>query len=362
MFDETIRQELRSRYQSGYLDRNEERGTKTGAFEEFKNQTRRKPLISAADSANIEQGNGNTVAIPVIDNNNITITKGYARTCALQTSDNTSRLVNVTGVRYGFGFDMKPTKYYDNLVGYMEDLQLKITQRANAFDKTLDSDCIADIEGALNQYWTAEVLNYYPQLGNFMQVPDTEKDKIYNKIETIMEQMDFNSDNSPISIIASTSHKPTLRDTQAGNGYNLFTGVSLAATEADRAYTLNDYRWNFSNRVTPETGSTEKLYAIQDGSLYMQNRNDIIFKNGGDKVNDGKLWMTMNYPVVELEMGLFYQRDCADYSADLDAPSESTADIVESFEFSTEVFRVTPYNSDPANRYNPILGFSILNP
>ena len=62
-----------------------------------------------------------------------------------------------------------------------------------------------------------------------------------------------------------------------------------------------------------------------------------------------------------MDLGVFYQSDCADASAIQAAGlGNSTRTQVESWEFSVDVFYVRPYVSDPVNRYSPIVKAEIL--
>lgn len=343
----TLMQELRSQY-SDRFDKNEERGSRYGALRYFQEQAANRPIFDQETLNNIVRSYGNTVEVPVLDAQAVTVSTPYTRTCAVVDSENDSAIVALTFASYGWGFSLTPATNYNNLVRMQEDFNRKMEKYLNQFSADIDDLCITELENSKNQFWTDVAPDFYAEVGDALQVPQSEKNDFYNQLESIMNVMDFYD---TITIVAATKHMPLVR--------RLDNQGSSNATNEGFQLDLRSYRWSPTNRVTNGAGVESTGYAIENGSVFIGNRNDADTTMGFDMGH--KIWDTEFVPQIEMEMGTFFQEDCSDASAlGGAATAGNTRSYKQGYEFSTDIVTATTYNSDPANRYNPITKFEIL--
>lgn len=355
----TLMQELRSDYQNQF-DKNELRESRWGALRFFQNDSRNNPIFDPQTIANIQRSFGNTVQVPVLDAQSVSVSGSYTRTCSIVDSENDSALVSLTFTSYGWGFSMTPASHYNNDVDYQTDFNRKMRKYLIAFANTLDNACISQLETDKNAYWGTDVTAYYAQSADALQVPQASKDDFYNNLESIFMTMDFMDD---VHIIASTKHMPTVRKLAAqgaANDENDRYQFQGSGSRMD-GMGLRPYNWWPTNRITNGGGVDSTVYAVSSGSCYIDNRQDADSEIGGTIGGDSKIWGKEQMPVVDMTMGSFYTQDCGDRSAIVSTASAgNTRSRYEGFEFSTDVVTATVYNSDSAARYNPIVKAEIL--
>lgn len=343
----TLMQELRSQYTDQY-DKNELRESRYGALRFFQEEARERPIFDEETLNNIVRSYGNVVEVPVLDSQTVTVSTPYTRTCAVVDSENDSAIVSLTFASYGWAFSMTPATHYNNLVRMQQDFQRKMDKYLIQFSSDIDDLCITELENAKNQYWVDVAPDYYAQVGDALQVPQSEKNDFYNQLEAIMNTMDFYD---TITVVAATKHMPLVR--------RLDNQGSSNATNEGFQFDLRSYRWSPTNRVTNGAGVESTGYAIENGSVFIGNRNDADTTMGFDIGH--KIWDTETVPIANMEMGTFFQEDCADASAlGGAATAGNTRSYKQGYEFSTDIVVSSTYNSDPANQYNPITKFEIL--
>lgn len=345
----TLMQPLRANYQ-GQLDKNEVRPTDPGVFNFFQEENSRINSIFDEDiRGKVKASFNNSVQIPVINANNINI--GNVRSCVIGDAENTSQLVTLTFVTYVFSFSMYPAQYGNNDVRYQQDFTRKLNERLVAFSKVLDTACINALETAKNQLWT-NIAQYYPQVGNALQITQAQKNDFYNNADAIMGEMDFGN---PLHVIGSTSARPLVRrlDNQGSNN-----GIN-------ESFQLAPYSFHNSNRVTNAALVQSTGYLVQEGTVAMESRIDFDAMNGS-KVGNQMTWERVMVPIpgspYSVEMAAFYREDCADGSG-IQSPNGGVAGNTrtkrESFEWSVDMVFATAFNSNLATRYNPIVKFQI---
>lgn len=347
----TLMQPLRAQYQ-GQLDKNEVRPSRYGAWDFFNKDNAQPTGIFNTDlRAKIKKSFGNSVQVPVMDNNSANITIGNVRSCVVADSENTSQLVTLTFVTYVFGFTMYPSAYENNDIARQEDFNRKMAERLIKFAATLDTQCVTTLESAKNQFWTGITSAPYGITSNAMQVTQAQKNDFYNNIDAIMNRMDFYGDPN---IITSPHGKPMVRRLQnqgAGNDVN-------------QQFQLAPYEWSWTNRITPGAGVESSGYIVQSGTVAIETRldHDARLKHN---IGESIVWDTVNIPLpgsgFGIEMGSFYRKDCADGSSLHSGTVGNTATLRESFQFSVDVCYATAYNSAIGSRYNPIIKFEISN-
>lgn len=342
----TLMQSLRAQYEADTMDKNELRMSRYGVWDFFQQQSNRPAGILTGDAKKkIERSFGNTVTVPVLDNDTVTI--GTARTCTISPSENTSKLVTLTAVPFTFGFTMYPSQHFNNDINYQADFDRKLKKYLLQLAGDLDSYAAGVLETNRNQYFPTAITNYYPQTGNALQVTQAQKADFFNRAQAILETMDYYD--TP-HVVGSTSLNPVIRRFKAqGPGNN-----------TNESFQFDPYVWHTSNRVLPDTGIEAELYLVPDGNVAVHNRNnpDAL---ANARTGNGKVWGTALMPYVNLRMGTYYYDDCADLSALHAGTTGLTASRMEGFAFDTEIFFVTAYNSSPSTRYSPILKTEISN-
>jgi len=336
-------QPLRSEYAAS-LDKNEARASRYGAFDFFKEDTKRTGGILDADTINnIKRSFGNSVVVPVLDGGDVTI--GNVRSCAIADDENTSQLVTLTFVTYAFGFTMHTAQYTNNDIKYQTDFTRKLKKYLNKLAATLDTAAINKLEANKNAFWTS-LTDYYPQTAGAMQITQAQKGDFYNKLQAIMETADFYGD---IKVIKSTSGSPMVRRLSAQG----------AGNDENDSFQFGPYEWMWSNRIGNGAGVEATGYAVESGNVAFETRLDPDAL-AGHRIGDVSEWGVVNVPLPgspnSIEMGTFYRKDCNDSSG---ISTGLTRTLKESFEWSMDAMYLTSYNRDTVNRYNPIVKFEI---
>lgn len=342
----TLTQELRGIY-AGRYDKNEVRASQYGALETFKEQSMDPLGILTQDVKDkIKVSFGNTVKIPVLDRRTVTI--GNTRACTVSDSENTSQLVALTFATYAFGFTMVPSQYFNNDIKYQQDFTRKLDLYLKQLLIDLDTLAVSTLDTAKNQYWQTMVTDIYAQSGNALQVPQADKDDMYNNMEAIMSIMDFYG---RYDVVANTVHRPMVSRLVAQG----------QANSVNEGFQFGPFDYKYTNRIV--NGTTVSLestaYVIGKGQLAIDNRNDPD-AIAGSKIGDVKEWSITRLPGIDMDFGSYYYQDCGDKSALHSGTTGLTRTRVEGFEFSTDICFVTPYNSDNTTDNTPIVKAEIL--
>jgi hypothetical protein len=343
----TVLQNYISSYE-GRLDKNEQRPSNYGALKLAQAQTADPAsILDAQVAANIEKSFNVSVQVPVVNYKDITI--GNVRSCALQTNGLTSALVTLTAVTYVWGFLAYPEQHYENYVSYQQAINKLMEAGLQKHAATIDAAVINQLETQKNQYFPQAMLDFYPQVANAFQVAQAVKNDFYNKLNSILETADFMG---KANILTNPIGMPMVNRYTNQGQYNA----------TNEAFQFIGYDWNQSNRVVNGGAPIEStLYAVAPGSIAMKGRVDPAAKRRA-RIHESKYWDILpNAPYLNMDLGVFYQADCADASAiQASGLANSTRTPIESWEFSHDVFYISPYNSDPVNRYNPIFKAEIL--
>lgn len=354
----TLLQPLRSEYTPKF-DKNELRESRYGAYRFFQQEAASRPLFDEETISNIMKSYGNSVVVPVLDADTVTVSNTYARTCSIVDSENTSALVTLSFASYGWGFSMTPATHYNNHIKYETDFTRKMRKYLLQFANDLDALCVAQLEADKNQH-AGDLADYYTIVGNALQVPQAEKNDFYNQVEAIMASMDYYD---TAHIIASTSHMPVIRRNMSQGGSNSINeGFQFSGGGSNQEGTLiRPFNWWPTNRVSNGALVEGTAYIVNEGSVYIGNRNDADTVMGGSIGGDTKVWSEEVLPVANLKMGSYYQQDCGDRNAIAGAATAgNTRSRYEGFEFSTDMVVATSYNSAIATQHQPILKAEIL--
>ena len=352
---QTVLQEIRTDYKNNF-DKHEQRPSNYGALDLIRKQS--KDPGSLVDADLVQKANeafGRDIKVTVFDHQDVTLQS--VRTCAIQTSGLTSKLIGISKVTYAFGIEMTPMQYYNNAIGYITDFQKQFYAKSLKLADTMDTASINLLEVEKNSFWPADMLAYYGQNGDTFQVANSEKEDLYNLIQSISRTQDFYA-------------APDILTNPRGMGTVRRLGAQGAGNSVNQAFQFAGYNWYESNRVTNRTvladGVTatnveSTLYSVQPGSIGLITVADPQAKVG--ETAGPKEWYTVPNPVAGIpQMGVFYQADCADQSA-LQAGTGTgwmTQVKKESFQFSVDVYYIAGYNSNKATRYQPITKYEIL--
>lgn len=338
----SLTQSLRTAYPSN-LDKNERRLSRYGAWDFARKDSSAPGSILTPDiDAKIKASFGNTVVVPVIDAEDVTI--GSTRSCTVVDDENTSKLVTLTFISYAFGFSMYPGQHQNNDVKYQADYDTKLMKYLLKFASTLDTATVSAIDAVKNQYWSGIDPDFYTETGNVLQVPQADKDDFFNKASSILERMDF------------YGNPQVLHNTYAKPNMNRLLNQGPNNAE-NQQFQFEPYTFWGTNRISNAAGGESAGYLIQEGSFAVENRNDpdALLKSRGP----GMEWDEVDMPIVGLKMGSFYKTECNDASGLNSSTTGLKNTLRETFQFSTDVCFMSVYNSDIANRYNPFVKFQI---
>lgn len=341
----TLMQNLRAKY-AGTLDKNEERLSRYGGYELFRQDTFSENSIVDEDILTKAANSiGNTLDIPVINASDITITN--ARTCTLAVDESESALVTVVFVTYQFGFTLTPASYKNNDIKYEQDFQKKMLRAARVFAVELDNTAITQIETdkttVTDSSFVGVGAKYGALVGDAIQVSAAQSQFFFNDLSTIMEEDDYLE---LYNVLGSTTLKSQVALYANQGGSNAENSL----------FQYGDYNFTYSNRVVVDTAGLKEstLYCMPKGTLATFNRNTPDCE-AGTKIAEGEFYDVINLPVVDLNVGLHYKRECADSSGLNGGGQAFLADAVkETWIMSTDVAFITAYNSQPGVDPSPI--------
>ena len=348
----TLKQFMRTVYK-GRIDRNELRPSEYGAYNLFQKQSSSAMTILTDDIKQaIINSFGNTVQVPVLDFENITIAN--VRTCEIQTGGADSKLMTIVLFTMAFGFPMIPSRHKNNDLGMQQYYARNLEARRLKALEFLDGKCVDFLNLNKNQYFPAGMTAYYPVSGSALQVSATEAPEFITYVPSILATQDFGG-------------TPDVLTNPMGMAY--VNGLKLHGTYNDVNYAMQvDNLGTFfqSNRVLNNAGVRSTHYLVGDGAVAIQTRLDPDTYDGhqiGAGDTPSNLWTTDNLPGIG-QVGLYYQAKCSDESVRLAAErfDSLTRTFVESFEWSWDVALIKSYNSDGSARYSPITKAELLLP
>lgn len=341
----TLLQNIRTKY-AGTLDKYEDRLSEYGAWGTFVRDTNDIDSIVTPEIIESARGSiGNTLQIPVIDGGDITITN--ARTCTISDFENSSALVTVTFVTYQWGFTMVPAQYANNEIAYQQDLERKMIKAGKSLAQTLDTSAVAKLEADKTQIMNSALIGvgakYGALVGDAIQVSSANTNFFFNDASTIMMEDDFSG---RYNVIGSQSLRSIV---------NLYVNQGNANSQ-NSEFQFGAFDFGYSNRVSVDTagGKNSTSYVMPKGTLATFNRNtpDAL---AGTMINENNWYDIVRFPVVDLDVALHYQRNCADNSGVAGGGQAYLSDSVkEQWIFSTDVAFVTAYNRDAVTLAGPI--------
>ena len=356
----TMMQPIISMYEKDRLDKWEILFSRYGVWAAFLGETNTAGnILSPVNKKNLENSWGNTVPIPILTGDVLSIGTTYS--CTISDQENTSNKYTPTFSGYAWGFNMYPGQYKVgdqpiNYVQYQDDFTHKANEYLLALMTSVDTTSRNILETNKNTYWTANIANYYANTGDALQIPQSDKNDAFNKLFSVCQEMDLYEQSL---VVASTSLRTlTTRLENQGEGNAINEGFQ---------FKLGAFRWTGSNRVLNNAGTQSTGYIVQPGAIAVFNRNapDFRAKNqiGGGAIPVTK-FDTMMLPRLNMEVGTFYKATCAaspSATSYLSQPLQAT--VQEGFGFNTEIGWITAAqgNSSPSTKVVPIVKFEISN-
>lgn len=344
----TAMQPLIEMYTRKALDKNEILFSRYGAHNLFLAMSgQSNAIMSSKVRTDAENSYGNVVKIPVLTGDTVSI--GSTRSCTISDAESTSGFVQLTWTPLTWGFTMYRGQYVTgpqaiNYIQYDSDLLHKADRCTLALMSTVDTLARNVIDTNINTYFPANITtSYYPQISNALQVSQAQKNDFFNQLSAIMEEYDFYN---KTYILANPKLKTMTTRLEA-------QGAGNATNEAFQ-FMLGNFVFTSSNRVTNGSGIESTVYAIQEASIAIVNRNNPNAR-GGFKIGGGDTpvtqWGIMQYPLLGMQVGTFYTASCAATGGAV----TDNATLKEGYGFDTEISWLTPYNSSPSTKQQSIL-------
>ena len=347
---DTLKQFIRTRY-AGMLDRLELRASEYGALNLFKKQSNG-PMSILTDEIKqqIQESFGNTIQIPVLNFEDITIS--VTRTCEVQTGGADSALVTLVFFTAAFGFPMVPSRHLANNISYQGYYARNFDARRLKLLEFLDGKCVDWLDLKKNTFFPAGMTAYYPVSGGALQVSLANSKEFFNSVPSIMATADFGG-------------RPDVLTNPMGMMYVRALDAQGEENAVNSSYQIASVGEFFqSNRVLNGTGVKSTEYLVGDASVAIESRVDPDCRQGrtiGGDVEPSKMWTTMDVPGIGT-MGYYFRADCSDQSTLLAAERMGYGKrvYVESHEWSADFVLMINHNSSPSTRYGSIIKAELL--
>lgn len=329
------------------IDRNMARPSRYGALDLFVSETYNPQGIITPELRDRAFASvGRDLQIPVIDYDG-DVTLSNVRSCEIQDSENTSKLVTVTFATVSWGFTVVPSLFHNNDIPIQRDWERKFLKYLFKVASTLDTAAIAALSANKTQVFN-ELLNY-TQTGNVIQAPWDARGEILGDMDAIMAANDYFRG---LHIVGNTGIQALVSKLAQWGPAN--------AVNKQLEYLGKNF--HFTNNLPNEADVYGAGFAVEEGNLGMLFRVDreSLYRR---RMADGTEWDVMELPLVGIPVGTFYSESKGNYSTIAGAASaDMTCVFKEAYGFSFDYAFITAYNSDPATLANPIAQFEIAKP
>lgn len=325
---------------SSNMDKYEIRPSRYGALNMFMNQSNDPAGILTPElKEKAEKSIGNILEFPVFDfDQGISI--GNTRTVTIADSENTTQMYQITFTTYAWGFTIVPAMYSNNEVSMQADFEKKFSKYLYKFGETLDAACVAALEAAKSQVISDPL--YYSVVANELVSPWKNRENLIGDFNPIMAADDFFAN---IHICGNGGLESIINKLAQQGVYN----------DKNKQLEYLDKTLHYTNRITNAANVFASMFAVQSGSLGLLTRfeREALLNT---RARTGHEWSVDTLPMLNFPIGTYFYDSVGDQSAIAGA---ATADITrgrkEHYGFSVDVAYLTPYNSDPATRANPIV-------
>lgn len=332
---------------NGQLESQEVRMPAFGVLDAVNRQNRSSETILSADARQkIQNSQGRTVEVGVYKDVDVTVKS--ARSCVIDDFHNETVQVLLTSAEIVADISMFPAQYGRNQVDYTGDLAKKLRRVGKAFSVETESLITAAWDTNKSVIYNSPLIpTKYPLLGDTIQVSLAQQQYFFNEMSSIMQSDDFND--MPYDVIGNTTLSAIVR--QWGNQGN--------ANAQNSGFQFGDFNFDFANSVPVTAAALSTAYCMPQGSTGLELQNTSEAKSRISLGGGLKEWYEATIPVFNKKVSVSYNADCVDASVTLGEP-----DLVntarEAWQFSTKVFIVTPYDSDPVTRATGIKKIDFL--
>jgi len=294
-------------------------------------------LLPKSVIENIKQSARQPEKVPVLNKtNNPFIT---ARSCDITVPDSTSEFYTLTWGTLGFTAGISKAINVDNYITAEEQLADQIKSGVISVMEELESQAVASLEAGKTTDFKSTV---YTNNGSEYTLTQAEKDDFYKNVPAVMRRQ-----------VLDANIYDDVANTEAAT-LQTFLQAQGAANATNTAYQFTDQRYNFyrTNGIVPGGGIEETHYMAAPGAAGVYKWIDIDSKMRNE-VNEGQFWDVMTDPIMGMEWGVYYKRNCANKSAELQGLERT---LSEAWEFSCDFAFVTARNSTGDT---PIVKFTI---
>lgn len=326
------------------LDKYELRGSRYGALDLFINQTRNQAGIITPELARkAESSIGKTLQVSVIDDDD-SVSISNTRSVTIADSENTSQLVTISFATYSFGFTVVPVLFDNNEISMQRDFNAKMMKYLNKLSETLDSDAITQLMALKTQVFNDKLI--YGVEGNTVIAPWAQRENIIGDINPLMGANDYYGQ---IHMVGNAGMESLIRKLAQKGIYN----------EVNKQLEYSDKVLHFSNRVSNPEGKYASAYAVQEGSVGLLYRfeREVLHNT---KAATGHEWSRINLPMLGIPCGTYYYESVGDFNTIAGAASADMTRVrKQHYGFAVDIGFVVAYNSNIANRPQPIMKIAI---
>ena len=282
------------------------------------------------------------IKYPLIDKLVATINSGKLSTCEASVTEIDTAFGTVTSVFFNFEFTMKPADSYTNEVDYLNEYMTKYNANIRAWADSIDTLVATNVEGVANIYYPAALQTlYWPDnvAGDAFLIPSAEVPTMYNYLQGVMREMNWDTQTDRYDVIANSKHYGTVQNlAQQGAGNSTNFGYQFDNT--------SPFFFSSSTKVPLGEAISEAAVLMVPNTFGIWNVNAPDVKRNSS-TTDGKDWATITDPMTGWEIGSLSSSKCIN------------AESLESYQFYTGVSFVSTYNSNPAGEYSPIIKLEI---
>jgi hypothetical protein len=281
----------------------------------------------------------------------VKVDTGGITTCAIPTQDGpTTSYIGYQYYRAGFDVVYNPTDFFDNDYELDRFLAREFDSGCQALANVVSQVCQSEFIANQNSYWptaTESPLNFYPQVGNVLQVPALDAENMYNNIEGIFQAMNFpSSNNAPYRIIHGSRAAADIRR-WANQGQ---------ANAENYTYQFRPglYDFQFTNiQIPTKPGVDYTLYAQAADTNFILPYVEGQYYQGSDMErtsnSTGKFWTTLegsNVPYLGMPLAVIIDDDCQE-------TGQGGIGQLKAIRYQLMFWIGSTYNSDDAGSYSP---------
>ncbi len=332
----TTLQDIRINYPN-LFDKFDLRGQKYSLTQlALRNTANPQGIISAdlLNKARISWGRG--IDIPVFSQGGQA--NGTGLTCTFTGTQPVSDIVNVTFVTISNGFEMQPAKNFQNEMTYPQEFMRQFTDSSRkiavALDALFDTTLTSNITPAA-QYASSYVGvgNRYPFVADKMQVDLGDRANFMNDLTDILAADDL--EDQTFDVVLSTNGRSIVRQ--------IFAQGPANDTNTAYQFTMGDFDFVFSNRVTQTAATDATGFALPKGAIGIVSRNspDAMANN---RTSDGHQFSTMFNEIIGLTTDTLTFSTCGDVQPESGNADDTTA-VREFHQQAIHIGILTPYEN-----------------